>query len=632
MAPSGPNQKKKRGRPPAAARAAAASQQQPKTKQSEKADASMSSSPELRQQRRQETRQQQQQEPSSPVQEETGRRTRAQKRGSDDSPAQAQKQGAGTKKTARATQEVEEPSHSVPKKRGHPPKQSDEQEGESRTEDRPSKRVRGEQGEKDGGREKKGSARDTKAATKQAQGATAAEEEGQPARGGRRKAQTQESPAQVPKDRDAEGEKQISRRSRGRKKEAEKPAEQPSLAESVPRRGRRQAQPAQEEPETEEEAAPRRRRRGRQSLAEVPVSKVQNQAPSPAHEEEAQGKTERGSGRPSRTSAASQDEPEPESSRSKPESSKPESPAPRTQQPLAEEEEQEPSSEDEELLDPLEKHRHLAPIPRNIPRATITARWKPLDGASIAAVDTIVSDAARTVLHRLRDRDVRHAQAQTILKAFATRLRGKLSKGIPFPPSAVGPSYSATSSAKGKKSTGKEGKAAMVEFDFEQTVEAIRRAERALDPALHSVALLERELSREEAALEREYKVLKTLETNAKAEAREWRERGKREHVLLVGGPGFGAAVGEKDGKEEGEKLEIVGRREGEAVFKDLQNDDELFALSQQVVNHMESIRSNLGQIDGVLPAIERSKAALQATLAKYLDREQYEQVVLGTS
>mgnify|MGYP001115387598 FL=1 len=65
---------------------------------------------------------------------------------------------------------------------------------------------------------------------------------------------------------------------------------------------------------------------------------------------------------------------------------------------------------------------------------------------------------------------------------------------------------------------------------------------------------------------------------------------------------------------------------------QDLQNDDELFALSQQVVNHMESIRSNLGQIDGVLPAIERSKAALQATLAKYLDREQYEQVVLGTS
>jgi len=73
----------------------------------------------------------------------------------------------------------------------------------------------------------------------------------------------------------------------------------------------------------------------------------------------------------------------------------------------------------------------------------------------------------------------------------------------------------------------------------------------------------------------------------------------------------------------------------GKSVANDVQdllNDDELFALSQQVANHMESIRANLGQIDGVLPAIGRSKAALQATLAKYLDREQYEQVVLGTS
>ena len=52
--------------------------------------------------------------------------------------------------------------------------------------------------------------------------------------------------------------------------------------------------------------------------------------------------------------------------------------------------------------------------------------------------------------------------------------------------------------------------------------------------------------------------------------------------------------------------------------------------LSQQIGNHMESMRSNLGQIEGVVPAIAKSKAALQGTLCEHLDPEQYEQVLLG--
>jgi len=44
----------------------------------------------------------------------------------------------------------------------------------------------------------------------------------------------------------------------------------------------------------------------------------------------------------------------------------------------------------------------------------------------------------------------------------------------------------------------------------------------------------------------------------------------------------------------------------------------------------MESMRSNLGQIEGVLPAIAKSRAALQATLCEHLDPEQYEQALLG--
>ncbi len=53
-------------------------------------------------------------------------------------------------------------------------------------------------------------------------------------------------------------------------------------------------------------------------------------------------------------------------------------------------------------------------------------------------------------------------------------------------------------------------------------------------------------------------------------------------------------------------------------------------ALGQQIGSHMESMRSNLGQIEGVVPAIARSRAALQGLLCEHLDPEQFEQVMLG--
>jgi hypothetical protein len=80
--------------------------------------------------------------------------------------------------------------------------------------------------------------------------------------------------------------------------------------------------------------------------------------------------------------------------------------------------------------------------------------------------------------------------------------------------------------------------------------------------------------------------------------------------------------------------LEVVkgGEREkeGGGVFKDLQGEEELLGMAQQIGNHMESMRSNLGQIEGVLPAIVKSRAALQGALCQYLDQEQYDQVLLG--
>jgi len=44
----------------------------------------------------------------------------------------------------------------------------------------------------------------------------------------------------------------------------------------------------------------------------------------------------------------------------------------------------------------------------------------------------------------------------------------------------------------------------------------------------------------------------------------------------------------------------------------------------------MESMKGNLQQIDGVLPAIAKTRAMLQGVLHQYLDPPQYDQAVLG--
>ncbi|SPQ27263.1 ed9861df-e52d-4c43-86db-f7506a82d843 [Thermothielavioides terrestris] len=244
-----------------------------------------------------------------------------------------------------------------------------------------------------------------------------------------------------------------------------------------------------------------------------------------------------------------------------------------------------------------------------IPRSTITSKWSPLTAPSIAAIDAILTDAARPVLHRLRDRDQRRAQAQTILRLFTARLRGKLVKGMPFPPatttttSSSSPSSAPPSKPRTTRASSSSSKRQQqqheprdggreAELDFEKTVDAIAALERVLDPLLHSAALLRAERDREQRALKRDYALLRRLEANARAQARSWREGRGREH--------------------------------------DLQDEEELLALSQQIGSHMESMRSNLAQIEGVLPAIAKSRAALQGVLCELLSPEQYEQVLLG--
>jgi hypothetical protein len=106
----------------------------------------------------------------------------------------------------------------------------------------------------------------------------------------------------------------------------------------------------------------------------------------------------------------------------------------------------------------------------------------------------------------------------------------------------------------------------MDEFDFERTVNSIQALEATLNPLLHSVSLLKSERDREEGALEKDYEALRTLEANARAEVRGWKERGRRAHALA---PGVGRVNDVPKGAAEA-KLEVLksGRRPAAGIFK----------------------------------------------------------------
>ncbi len=172
--------------------------------------------------------------------------------------------------------------------------------------------------------------------------------------------------------------------------------------------------------------------------------------------------------------------------------------------------------------DPNISFRQLVPRVRAISRETITADWDPLDEGAIAATLAIFSDAERSVLARLRGKRSQDDPARTILAGVSRRLHSKLVKGMPFPP----PINAARSTAAATRSAHED------DLDFEKTVDSIQTLEDQLNPLFDAVALLKRELKKEEEELERDFTSLSTLETNARSEARSLRERVKRSHVL----------------------------------------------------------------------------------------------------
>ncbi|VUC22814.1 unnamed protein product [Clonostachys rosea] len=275
-----------------------------------------------------------------------------------------------------------------------------------------------------------------------------------------------------------------------------------------------------------------------------------------------------------------------------------------------------PSESDGEL--PTKPYLHVASFVRGIRQSTIDAKWTALAGPSIAAATETLELAHRPILQKLSNSEQRRQHTSSALAVLYRRITRKLHKGLPFPPATA----SAGSLVARRRRGGDGGRE--LELDFERVLDASQSLERQLDPALHAVELLRKEKERLERELERDYKTLQNLEAGARGQSRQQREQLKKAHVLTP------HATTSRAGND----VELVFEDEGPAppgaLFKGLQDEEEIKELALQLGGHVESIKANLQQTEGLLPQLRLSKAAVRGVLYQHLTQAQYEKVLFG--
>lgn len=268
-----------------------------------------------------------------------------------------------------------------------------------------------------------------------------------------------------------------------------------------------------------------------------------------------------------------------------------------------------PSDSDESLPSPPKPYLHIAPFKRTIRSSHIAAKWSPLTGSSLPAATSILTLAQRPILQRTATTRNRRDHATAALNLVSRRIERKLDRGVPFPP--------ASSKTSTRRPADADGGRAM-ELDFEAVLDGKQALERQLHPGKHAVELLKAERDRMEKELENDYAELRGLEANARAQMRERKDLFRRAHVLAPTSPP----------KKQAQDTQFVANKD-EGSLKELL-DTSLEPIALQLAGHVDSIRGNLQQAEGVTPQLNRTKAALQEALQQYLDSDTYEQILLG--
>ncbi|PQE10535.1 Kinetochore fta7 protein [Rutstroemia sp. NJR-2017a BVV2] len=246
-------------------------------------------------------------------------------------------------------------------------------------------------------------------------------------------------------------------------------------------------------------------------------------------------------------------------------------------------------------------YRHLTAVTRRISRETIDTKWEPLPPGCLEKISDLLVDVQRPVILQVRD-ERKKTQASTAIQMISRRLISRVRKGMPFPKSTR---------------TNRED-----DFDFEKILDYNLALEAQLTPVVHSNELLEAELRKEQILLENEQKYLADLEANAKDEASKRRQTARKAHPLLQSE--------ESIPREELDSILGPDAQSSPPVTLDTSKYQDLEDIMKSISGHVGSIQGNLEQIEGIGEAMTKTKAAVQATLFRHLDREQYDNVVLG--
>jgi len=283
---------------------------------------------------------------------------------------------------------------------------------------------------------------------------------------------------------------------------------------------------------------------------------------------------------------------------------------------------------DESLSSPQKPYLHVAPFKRTIRSSHIAAKWSPLSGLSLPTATSILTLAQRPILQRTATTRNRRTHATAALNLVSRRIERKLARGLPFPP--------ASSTAGTRRRVDADGGRAM-ELDFEAVLDGKQALDRQLQPAKHAVKLLKAEKDRMEKELEKDYEELRRLEANARAQTRERKDLLRKAHILA---PTSWATIKHQDtefvtDKDEG-SLKVITSITYILDLEPRTNTRQdlvgmpLEPLALQLAGHVDSIRGNLQQAEGVMPQLDRTKAALQDVLQRYLDADAYEHVLFG--
>ncbi|KAF7887692.1 hypothetical protein EAF00_009986 [Botryotinia globosa] len=247
-------------------------------------------------------------------------------------------------------------------------------------------------------------------------------------------------------------------------------------------------------------------------------------------------------------------------------------------------------------------YQHLAAVTRRVTHETIKTKWEPLPPGCLDKISDLLIDLQRPVVLQIRD-ERKKTQASTAIQMISRRLLNRVRKGMPFP--------------KGTRTNPED------DFDFEKILDYNRALENKLTPILHSNDLLEAELRKEEILLESEERYLAELEANAKDEATSRRQAARKSHPLLQ----F-----EVDSTQKvlDDNIGIDENAATSSITLNASKYEDLGGIVKSIDGHVDSIKGNLQQIEGITDAMAKSKASVQAALFTHLDLEQYNDVVLG--